>query len=89
MSEAPQADDARVRAYVEAARQLADAVRGLRAVTAAGARWPEAGQLEPLLRAYGGSLRRARRAWGAVPPLLRGNLEAPDDLADLARAGEG
>ena len=89
MSEAPQADDARVRAYVEAARQLAGAAGALRAVTEAGAKWPDAGQLEQLLVTYGGSLRRARRAWGAVPPPLREDLKAPDDLADLAEAGEG
>ena len=89
MTEAPQEGVAPARAYVEAARQLAGAARALRAVTAAGAKWPDAGQLEQLLATYGGSLRRARRAWGAVPPPLREDLKAPDDLADLAEAGEG
>jgi hypothetical protein len=78
MSQAAREGDAPVRASVEAARQLAGAARALRAVTAAKAQWPAAGQLEQLFSTSGGSLRRAQRAWAAVPPPLRGDLRAPD-----------
>jgi hypothetical protein len=81
MWEAPQGGDARVRAYVEAARQLSGAVTALRAVTAAGAKWPEAGQLEQVVRAQRASLDQARRAWDAAPPPQQSDLKAPDEIS--------
>jgi hypothetical protein len=82
MPNAPQAGDARVRACVDALRRLADAGRALRAVTAAGAKWPEAGQLEQLLRTQRVALDRAKEAWEAVPSPLRAGLKGPDALAE-------
>jgi hypothetical protein len=76
----PRGGEARVRAYVEAARQLSGAVTARSAVTAAGAKWPEAGQLEHLLHAERVALDRARQAWEAIPPTLRGDLKAPDEI---------